>query len=119
MAASRRPQRRWHVAVVPATIAAADAVAAHELFLSTWLVIIVMLTLATLRLPLAFTAVFALIDLALLLLLLATANASTGLVTTAGYVVLLFAALGVYLYFGSASAATGGKALPLGQPIIG
>jgi uncharacterized protein len=100
-------------------VAAGDAVAAQELFLSTWLIIIVMLTLATLRLPLAFTAVFALIDLALLLLLLATANASTGLVTTAGYVVLLFAALGVYLYFGSASVATGGKALPLGKPIIG
>lgn len=100
-------------------ISAADAVATQELFLSTWLIIIVMLTLATLRLPVAFTAVFALIDVALLLLLLATANASTGLVTTAGYVVLAFAALGVYLYFSSASAATGGKALPLGKPIIG
>jgi uncharacterized protein len=62
--------------------------------------------------------VFALIDLALLLLLIATANASTGLVKTSGYVVLLFAALGVYLYFGSASVATGGKALPLGRPVL-
>jgi len=100
-------------------ITAAAATSTQELFLTSWLITIVMLTLATLRLPLAFTAVFALIDLALLLLLLATANASTGLVTTAGYVVLLFAALGVYLYFGSASVATGGKALPLGKPIIG
>ena len=48
-----------------------------------------------------------------------TANASTGLVKTAGYVVLLFAAVGVYLFFGSASVATGGKALPLGKPILG
>jgi len=78
-----------------------------------------MLTLATLRLPLAFTVVFALIDLALLLLLIATANASTGLVKTAGYVVLLFAAVGVYLFFSSASVATGGKALPLGKPVLG
>jgi len=99
-------------------ISATAATSTQELFLTTWLVIIVMLTLATLRLPLAFTALFALIDLALLLLLLSTANASTGLAKTGGYVVLLFAALGVYIYFGSASQATGGKAIPLGKPVL-
>jgi succinate-acetate transporter protein len=99
-------------------ITADAAVATQKLYLITWLVIIVMLTLATLRLPLAFTAVFALIDVALLLLIIATVQASTGLLKTAGYVVLAFAALGVYLFFGSASVATGGKALPLGRPIL-
>lgn len=99
-------------------IATGAAVHSQELFLTSWLIIIVMLTLATLRLPLAFTVVFALIDLALLLLLLATANASTGLTKTGGYVVLLFAAVGVYLFFNSVSVATGGKALPLGKPIL-
>jgi len=95
-----------------------DAVATQKLYLITWLVIIVMLTLATLRLPSAFTAVFALIDLALLLLLLGTINASSGLLKTAGWVVLVFAAVGVYLFFNSLSLATGGKALPLGPPIL-
>jgi succinate-acetate transporter protein len=99
-------------------IATGAAVHTQELFLTTWLIIIVMLTLATLRLPLAFTVVFALIDVALLLLLLATANASTGLVKTGGYVVLLFAAVGMYLFFNSLSVATGGKPLPLGKPIL-
>jgi uncharacterized protein len=94
------------------------AVATQKLFLITWLVIIVMLTLATLRLPLAFTAVFVLIDVALLLLIIATTQASSGLLKTAGYVVLVFAAVGVYIFFGSASVATGGKALPLGRPIL-
>jgi uncharacterized protein len=89
----------------------------EKLFLIAWLVIIVMLTLATLRLPLAFTAVFLLIDVALLLLLINTFHASSGLTKTAGYVVLVFAAIGVYLFFGSASVATGGKALPLGRPL--
>jgi hypothetical protein len=93
------------------------AVATQKLFLITWLVVIVMLTLATLRLPLAFTVVFVLIDLALVLLLIATIQASAGLLKTAGYVVLVFAAVGVYLFFGSASAATGGKAFPLGRPV--
>ena len=90
----------------------------EKLFLLTWLIIIVMLTLATLRLPLAFTVVFALIDVALLLLFINTIHASTGLSKTAGYVVLAFAAVGVYLFFGSASVATGGKALPLGKPVL-
>ena len=62
-------------------ITAAAAVATQKLFLITWLVVIVMLTLATLRLPLAFTAVFVLIDVALLLLIIATVQASTGLPT--------------------------------------
>jgi uncharacterized protein len=99
-------------------------VATVKLFLLTWLIIIVMLTLATLRLPLAFTAVFALIDLALLLLFIAFAQASpvgvasSGLLKAAGYVVLVFAAIGVYLFFDSASVATGGKALPLGKPLL-
>jgi len=102
----------WFAIPVPA------AVATQKLFLITWLAVIVMLTLATLRLPVAFTAVFALIDVALVLLLIATIQASAGLTKAAGYVVLAFAAVGVYLFFGSASVATGGKALPLGKPIL-
>jgi uncharacterized protein len=102
----------WFAIPVPA------AVATQKLFLITWLAVIVMLTLATLRLPLAFTAVFALIDVALVLLLIATIQASAGLTKAAGYVVLACAAVGVYLFFGSASVATGGKALPLGKPVL-
>jgi len=90
----------------------------EKLFLIAWLVIIVMLTLGTLRLPLAFTALFVLIDVALLLLLINTFNASSGLTKTAGYVALVFAAIGVYLFFGSASVATGGNPLPLGRPVL-
>ncbi len=95
-----------------------------KLFLVSWLVAIVMLTLATLRLPSAFTALFALVDLALLLLLIAYASASaagvpsSGLIKTAGYVVLIFAALGVYLFAGAASVGTGGNPLPLGKPLL-
>src|SRR6185312_3668543 len=71
-------------------ISAIAVLATVKLFLLTWLIVIVMLTLATLRLPLAFTAVFALVDLALLLLYLAFNGASAagvasgGLLKTAG-----------------------------------
>jgi succinate-acetate transporter protein len=105
-------------------IAATAVLATVKLFLVTWLVVVVMLTLATLRLPSAFTALFALVALALLMLLLAFAEASplgvpsSGLLKTGGYVVLVFAALGVYLFFGASAAGTGGKPLPLGTPLM-
>jgi hypothetical protein len=108
----------WFAITVSAVLATV------KLFLVAWLVVILMLTLATLRLPAAFTAVFALVSLALLLLLLAFANASplgvpsTGLLKTAGYVVLVFAALGVYLFYDAAQAGTGGKRVPLGNPLV-
>ena len=91
----------------------------QELFLTSWLIIVVALTLFTLRLPLAFTVILGLVDVALLLVLLGTANASTGLLKTGGYVVLLFAAVGVYVFYGAAAQATGGKAIPLGKPLLG
>src|SRR6266568_23645 len=108
----------WFAITVTAVLATV------KLFLVAWLVVILMLTLATLRLPSAFSVLFALVSLALLLLLLAFAEASaagvpsTGLLKTGGYVVLIFAALGVYLFAGAASVGTGGKPLPLGKPLM-
>ncbi len=99
-------------------IAAADVTATQELFLITWLIIVVMLILATLRLPLAFTAVFLLVGLTVLLVLLGTEQASAGLLKAGGYVLMAAAAGGVYLFFNSLSLATGGKALPLGRPVL-
>lgn len=99
-------------------LAVTDITSTVELFQVSWLVIMVVLTLATLRLPMAFTAVFVLVDLALLLLLLSSTQASSGLSTTAGYVVLAFAAIGVYLFINSLALATGGQALPLGKPVL-
>ena len=108
----------WFVIVPTAVV---DTV---RLFLLTWLIIIVMLTVSTLRLPAAFTAVFVRVDLALLLLLLAWENTSplgapsSGLIKAGGWVVLIFAALGAYLFYGAAQAGTGGKAVPLGPPLM-
>jgi len=96
---------------------AATVKSTQELYLTAWLVIVVVLTAATLHLPAAFTVIFALIDLALLLLLIGTAQGSTGLSKTAGFVVLAFAAVGLYLFYGTASVATGGKGVAMGQPL--
>jgi hypothetical protein len=100
-------------------VAPSAATATQALFLISWLVTIVFLTLSSLRLPAAFTLLFGLIDLALILVLLATLQGSAGLQEVAGYVVLDFAAVGVYLFFNVMQLATGGTGLPLGKPVVG
>ena len=95
-----------------------NAVAVQELFLVSWLVLIVLLTLATVRLPLAFTVLFLLVDVALLLVLLGTTQASTSLTKAGGYAVFAFTAVGVYLFYDAIVQATGGKPLPLGKPLL-
>ena len=58
---------------------AAGALGAQKLFLLSWLLVIGLLTLASLRLPLAFTVLFAITELALLLVFLGTSGPSAGL----------------------------------------
>jgi len=87
-------------------------------FLISWIIIIAVLTLGSLRLPGAFTLIFGLIVLALILDLAATENGSSGLAKAAGIVVFAFAAVGAYVFAGSLSVATGGKPFPLGRPVI-
>jgi len=111
----------WFAFATPAAAGAPASnitVGAIELFLIAWLIGVGMLTLATLRLPVAYTAVFTFIELALIFVLLGVSSASTGDLKTAGVFAIIFASIGVYIFFGSASVATGGKPLPLGRPII-
>jgi hypothetical protein len=97
---------------------AAAATGAQETFLLSWLIGVVVLTLATLRLPVVFTLLFLLVDVALLLVLLGTAAGSTGLLAVGGIAVFAFALVGVYLFFDAMSVANGGSSLPMGPPLI-
>ncbi|WP_462189270.1 GPR1/FUN34/YaaH family transporter [Frankia sp. CcWB2] len=69
-----------------------------ELWLISWLVTIVLFTVATLRLPSSYTLLLGLVDVALVLLLLGTIYANTALTHAGGYVVFAFIAVAVYLY---------------------
>ena len=95
-----------------------DLKASQELFLTAWIVIMSMLTLATLRLALAFTAVLGLVDIALILVLVGVIQNSANLLKAGGATAFLFAAVGIYIFFGTASRVTGGKAMPLGRPVL-
>jgi succinate-acetate transporter protein len=88
------------------------------LFLITWLVVIVLLTLGTLRLPLAFTVLFVLIDATLAVVLAGTINTSSNTLKVGGVLALAFSAVGAYIFLGVASQATGGQGVPLGPPVL-
>lgn len=98
-------------------VAATDVTSTVEMFLISWLVIVVILTIGTLRLPLAFTAIFVLIDLSLLATLLSTTQGSAGLGHLGGYLALAFALVGAWVFLDACVQTTGGAALPLGTPI--
>jgi succinate-acetate transporter protein len=99
-------------------IPAANVTRSIALFLITWAVVMFVLTVASVRLPLAYTLVFALVVVALVLLIFGTLNADATINKAAGYVVLAFAALGLYLFLAASSSATGGPDYPLGPPIV-
>jgi uncharacterized protein len=87
------------------------------LFLISWAIVMGALTLATVRLPVAYTAVIALVVLALVLRTIGVLNADTSLDKAAGWVVFAFAALGLYLFLNIADTAMGGHGYPLGPPL--
>jgi uncharacterized protein len=102
----------WY-ALLPAAV-----LSTQKMFVIAWIVIISMLVLATLRLPVIFPALFAIVDVALLLNLLGIIQASSTLTKAAGWVTLGFTAVAVYLFLSSAFHATGGKEFPLGKPLL-
>lgn len=87
-------------------------------WLICWLVTIVVLTAVTLRMPLAFTILFGMVDVALALLLVGTLSGEQLATRVAGVIVFAFAALAIYLYADAMSTETGGKSLPMGRPVL-
>lgn len=99
-------------------ITPAAAAGTVKLYLISWLVVVVMITIATLLMPRAFTVLFLLVDVAVFLELLGTVQASAGPIKAAGYLALVLAAVGAYMFIGQASQANGRKAFPLGRPVL-
>jgi len=90
-------------------------------FSVTFAIFFVFLTLASLRLPIIYTLIFALVVLALCLVAAAYSMTpvSTNTLKVAGYVVFIFAALGMSLSWTVMNLSLGGPAFPpLGPPVI-
>jgi succinate-acetate transporter protein len=87
-------------------------------YLLSFLLVFVLLTLATLRLPLAFTAGFVLVDLTFLLAFLAVANTQASLFNWAGVTTFGFCAVFAYVLFDGFGQDLGGHALPMGNAVL-
>lgn len=90
----------------------------QEAFLISWIVVVGLMLLGSLRLPMAYTALLALIEASFVLNLLGTVYTNTALTKTAGWVIFAFSAVGAYLYLSVLSQVSGGRAYPLGRPIL-
>ncbi|KJF18669.1 MULTISPECIES: GPR1/FUN34/YaaH family transporter [Acidithrix] len=99
-------------------IPAADVKQTIVTYLVAWAVLIGVLTLSTLRLPMVFSAILALVEIALLFILAGTIQGSNTLTHIGGYIVFAFCALGLYAFASAAMISTGGKGLSLGNPIV-
>jgi uncharacterized protein len=99
-------------------VALTDVANTEKIFAISWIAIVSMLLLATLRLPMIWTLLFATVDVALILNLLAIIQNSANMYKATGWVLMAVSAIVVYLFFGSASHAAGGKEVPLGPPVL-
>lgn len=99
-------------------IPAEAATQTTALWLGSWLLVIGLLTVLTVRLPWTFPALFAIVDIALVLLLIGTLTGSGTATKAGGWVVFLFVAFVIYFYVASLWEETGGRALPLGRPLL-
>jgi uncharacterized protein len=99
-------------------IAAGGVQRVQATYLLSFLCVFTLLTLATLRLPLAFTVGFVLVDLTFLLAFIAVVNANRDYFTWAGVTTFAFCAVFAYVLFDGFGQDLGGKAMPLGKPLI-
>jgi succinate-acetate transporter protein len=100
-------------------IAAADLPRAQALFFITWATAIFFLLIPCLRLPAIYPAIVGLVVVALVLATLGAWFGLGALIVAAGWVVLLFTALGFWAFLNVSATALGAKAfLPLGPPLL-
>jgi hypothetical protein len=99
-------------------VAPADVQDTIAVFLISWLVVIGLLTLATLALPWMYTLLFAMVELSLALGLAGLLAESDTLSKLGGYAVLAFSAVGGYLFVNACMEATGRHPLPVGRPTL-
>nr|WP_227022462.1 MULTISPECIES: GPR1/FUN34/YaaH family transporter [unclassified Rhodococcus (in: high G+C Gram-positive bacteria)] len=99
-------------------ITADQVQATTALWTGSWLLTIGMLTVLVVRLPWSFPFLLAIVDVALVLLLIGTLATSTLATQVGGWVVFLFVAVAMYLYVAAMWEETGGSPLPMGRPLV-
>lgn len=92
--------------------------AVRATYLLSFLLVFILLTLATLRLPLAFTVGFVLVVITFALAFVGVSTANASLFPIAGITTFGFCLVFAYILFDGIGQDLGGKALPLGPPTV-
>lgn len=87
-------------------------------YLLSFLLVFVVLTLATLRLPLAFTAGFVFVVATFALAFLGVSTGNAGLFPIAGITTFIFCAIFAYILVDGVNQELGGRALPMGNALV-
>lgn len=87
-------------------------------YLLSFLIVFVILTVATLRLPLMFTAGFVFVVATFALAFIGVTTGSAGLFPIAGITTFIFCAIFAYILVDGIGQDLGGRALPLGNPMV-
>ncbi len=87
-------------------------------YLLSFLLVFVILTLGTLRLPLAFTTGFVLVCVTFALAFLAVSTGNAGLFPIAGITTFLFCAVFAYILIDGLGQDLGGRAMPMGNALL-
>jgi succinate-acetate transporter protein len=97
---------------------AAAVASVQRTYLLSFTLVFILLTLATLRLPLAFTAGFVFVDITFVLAFLGVSTGSTGLFPIAGITTLVFCAVFAYILFDGFTQDLGGRPMPMGNALV-
>lgn len=87
-------------------------------YLLSFTLVFILLTLATLRLPLAFTAGFVFVDITFVLAYLGVTAGNAGLFPIAGITTFVFCAIFAYILFDAFGQTLGGRAMAMGNPLV-
>lgn len=108
----------WFGISSDAAVAAEQVAQVQATYLLSFLIAIAVLTVATMRLPLAFTVGFTLIVITFALTLIGVTTGNAGLFPVAGIVTFLFCAVFAYILVDGINQDLGGRPMPLGTPIV-
>ncbi|BBG04527.1 MULTISPECIES: GPR1/FUN34/YaaH family transporter [Pseudonocardia] len=87
-------------------------------YLLSFTLVFILLTLATLRLPLMFTIGFVLVDITFVLAYLGVTAGNAGLFPIAGITTFAFCAVFAYILFDAFGQTLGGRAMAMGNPLV-
>lgn len=99
-------------------IPAAQAAAVQRTYLLSFLIIFVLLTVATLRLPMVFTLGFVFVCVTFALAFTAVSTGNTGLFRIAGISTFVFIAIYSYVLVDGLAQDLGGRPMPMGSPVL-